>query len=220
MVQHYRSMLATTLTALVAVFLTGLLVAEARDARRAALAWKSAASASFVLLALSLHALDQGPFGVAIFTGLVLAALGDVALALPGERAFFAGLVAFLLGHVAYVIASATMTPPAEWLSPIDALPLLATAAVYPILAPHLGSLRRPVIAYMVTITVMVVAALAVRRAGYVHGDVLAAGAVLFYISDLSVARDRFVRRAFVNRAWGLPAYYAAQLLMAWAARA
>jgi len=41
----------------------------------------------------------------------------------------------------------------------------------------------------------------------------------LFYVSDLSVARDRFVARAFVNRARGLPAYYAAQVLMAWAAR-
>jgi uncharacterized membrane protein YhhN len=43
-----------------------------------------------------------------------------------------------------------------------------------------------------------------------------AAGAVLFYLSDLAVARHRFVRPAFLNRAWGLPAYYAGQLLLAW----
>jgi len=29
------------------------------------------------------------------------------------------------------------------------------------------------------------------------------------------VARDRFVRHQFSNRAWGLPLYYAAQLLLA-----
>jgi hypothetical protein len=29
------------------------------------------------------------------------------------------------------------------------------------------------------------------------------------------VARDRFVRHEFLNRAWGLPLYYAAQLLIA-----
>jgi hypothetical protein len=29
------------------------------------------------------------------------------------------------------------------------------------------------------------------------------------------VARDRFVSHQFVNRAWGLPLYYAAQLLLA-----
>ena len=41
------------------------------------------------------------------------------------------------------------------------------------------------------------------------------AGAFAFYLSDLSVARDRFVREALVNRLWGLPLYYAAQLCLA-----
>jgi hypothetical protein len=40
-------------------------------------------------------------------------------------------------------------------------------------------------------------------------------GAVMFYASDLSVARDRFVKRGFLNRVWGLPLYYAAQLVLA-----
>jgi hypothetical protein len=43
----------------------------------------------------------------------------------------------------------------------------------------------------------------------------IALGASLFAISDLSVARDRFVARAFVNRLWGLPLYFAAQLILA-----
>ena len=42
------------------------------------------------------------------------------------------------------------------------------------------------------------------------------AGAVLFFASDLGVARDKFVAPGFPNRAWGLPAYYAGQLLIAW----
>jgi hypothetical protein len=41
------------------------------------------------------------------------------------------------------------------------------------------------------------------------------AGALLFYLSDLLVARDRFVRPGIVNRVVGLPLYYAAQLLLA-----
>lgn len=41
------------------------------------------------------------------------------------------------------------------------------------------------------------------------------AGALAFTASDVSVARDRFVQHGFVNRAWGLPFYYAAQLLIA-----
>jgi len=42
-----------------------------------------------------------------------------------------------------------------------------------------------------------------------------AAGAVLFALSDLAVAQDRFVARSFASTLWGLPAYYAAQLLLA-----
>jgi uncharacterized membrane protein YhhN len=40
-------------------------------------------------------------------------------------------------------------------------------------------------------------------------------GALLFYVSDLAVARNRFVAPGFANRAWGLPAYYAGQMLLA-----
>ena len=36
-----------------------------------------------------------------------------------------------------------------------------------------------------------------------------------FALSDLSVARDRFVRPGFANAAWGLPLYFAAQLVIA-----
>ena len=207
-------------TCLVVALVGGLLYSEAREARRPALFWKAAASAGFVVTALLLGALDRGAFGAFILLGLVLSAAGDVALALPGQRAFLLGLVAFLLGHVAYIVACATIGRVGEWIAPPSLLPAVATGVVYSMLAPHLGSMRVPVVAYMATITVMVAGAIACERSGVAHGAELLAGALLFYVSDLSVARDRFVRRTFVNRAWGLPAYYAGQLFLAWAARA
>ena len=85
-----------------------------------------------------------------------------------------------------------------------------AAAAVW--LWPHLGRMRIPVLAYIVVITVMVWGGLAV--AGRVPW-LVPAGALLFYVSDLAVARDRFVVRRFASRAWGLPAYYLAQVLLA-----
>jgi hypothetical protein len=57
--------------------------------------------------------------------------------------------------------------------------------------------------------------ALAAGSFSYRVSWLLAAGAFGFYLSDLSVARDRFVAPAFVNRLWGLPLYYAAVLLLA-----
>jgi uncharacterized membrane protein YhhN len=43
----------------------------------------------------------------------------------------------------------------------------------------------------------------------------VALGALAFTASDVAVARDRFVQGEFSNRAWGLPLYYGAQLLIA-----
>ena len=40
-------------------------------------------------------------------------------------------------------------------------------------------------------------------------------GAVAFFVSDLAVARERFVRSSFLNRAWGLPLYYGGVILLA-----
>jgi uncharacterized membrane protein YhhN len=74
------------------------------------------------------------------------------------------------------------------------------------------GGLRGPVVAYIAVITVMVAASIATKK------PLVAAGAFAFYLSDLSVARDRFVSPGFVNRLWGLPLYYGAQILMAYTA--
>ncbi len=70
-----------------------------------------------------------------------------------------------------------------------------------------------PVRAYMAVIGVMSALACAVTAAGGPWQA--AAGALAFTASDVSVARDRFVRHEFLNRAWGLPLYYGAQLLLA-----
>jgi uncharacterized membrane protein YhhN len=44
---------------------------------------------------------------------------------------------------------------------------------------------------------------------------VLLAGAIGFLASDVAVARERFVARSPWNQRWGLPLYYASQLLLA-----
>ena len=61
----------------------------------------------------------------------------------------------------------------------------------------------------MAIITVMLVTASSSGRLG------LYAGAALFYLSDLAVARQRFVAPGFENKLIGLPLYYAGQLLLA-----
>jgi uncharacterized membrane protein YhhN len=70
-----------------------------------------------------------------------------------------------------------------------------------------------PVRAYIVVISIMLCLAFGAWRAG--ASPLLLLGALSFYLSDLSVARDRFVQQDFFNRLWGLPAYYLGQLCLA-----
>lgn len=197
-----------------------LVFAEYRALVRLRFAAKLVASAAFVVLAAP--AWGASTFATWIVAGLVLGALGDAALLGHGKRWFLAGLVAFLAGHLAYVAAFAELVAPSRWPAEAGLLaiaPIVVGAGVLAYLWPRLGSLRVPVVLYVAVIVAMVIGALAVHHAGALPDPArtrLLAGALLFFVSDLAVARDRFVVRAFSNKAWGLPAYYAGQLAIAW----
>ena len=160
--------------------------------------------------------------GHAIVTGLILGAVGDACLLAAGKRWFLGGLVAFLLGHLCYVAGIAMVEPAERWLADagwLVVLPVAIGVGVAAWLWPRLGSMKLPVLGYVVTICAMVIAAIAAGRGAalpFANRLRLLVGACLFFASDLSVARDRFVARSFTNKLWGLPAYYAGQLLIAW----
>jgi len=190
-----------------------------RDLSRVKIVSKSVAAASFV--AVGWPALAHGTYGRWMFAGLVFGAIGDVCLLGHSTRAFLAGLLAFLAGHLAYVVGFGHIVPPDGWprlAGPLAAIPLAMGIAVVAYLWPRLGTMRGPVLAYVLTIVTMVVGALAIRPWAP-HGTMLAIGAALFFASDLAVARERFVVRDVRNKLWGLPAYFAGQLLIAWAVR-
>ena len=154
----------------------------------------------------------------AVLVGLVFGLIGDVCLALPGNRAFRIGLFAFLAGHILYVRAFAGLTRPADWASPVQLIFVAASAAAYWWLRPHVGRMRVPVVVYLVVITLMLAGAWAVFRRsgpGATGGTIVWTGALCFYLSDLFVARQRFVTSQVVNRLIGLPLYYAGQFLLA-----
>lgn len=195
------------------VGISGTVWGEARESPRIKLLFKPLASTGFILAALLSGAL-RSDYGTMILVGLALSFLGDVLLISMDLRAFRGGLVSFLLGHVAYAVAFWKLGPSWGWCLGVG-IPLLVVAAVVMRwLGPHLGKMFMPVVAYVVVITTMVV--LAAGTVGMDGGAVRVAGAVAFYLSDLSVARDRFVAKGFINRAWGLPMYYGGQLLLAY----
>ena len=190
--------------AAVAILVAAHLAAEALKAATPRAVTKVAASLGFVAVALLGGV--EGWFEAGILAGLVLSVAGDALLLSERRTAFLAGLVAFLLAHVAYAAAFAGVARPIAW----TALPLAAALGLaLRWLWPHLGTMKAPVVVYCLVISAMVWLALGVESRE------VRLGAVLFYLSDLLVARDRFVRPGFVNRLVGLPLYYAAQVLLA-----
>lgn len=207
----------TIVLAAAAPLLAALLRFEKAGNHRGVLAVKTPLSALFILAA----ALQPHPFPS--FTQLMLAGLifclgGDVCLALPGARAFRLGLVSFLVGHLLYCAAFFSIAALNAWTWAGWVACAAASWAVFRWLGPHLGALYGAVMAYVVVITVMA------TGAWTVFGDVriaaagrwmILAGALSFYLSDIFVARDRFVKSGFENRLAGLPLYYLGQFLLA-----
>jgi len=193
-----------------------LLFAEYRDNTRLKWLAKPAASASFIAVAVLSGALGSS-FCQLVLVGLVFCFAGDVFLISRAPRAFLIGMGAFALGHLAYIGAFTAIGTP---LTSMTTIPVILMGLMVFLslrwLWPNLGSFRYPVTIYSLIIGVMVIASIQTGAPSSASPYwPVALGAVGFAISDIAVARDQFVRREFFNRLWGLPLYYAAQMLLA-----
>ena len=197
-----------------ALAVAGLLAAERRHSQRGKWWAKPIASLAFVGTALAAGALES-TYGLLILAGLGLCLLGDVLLIPQGRIAVFrAGVFAFLSGHLAFAAAFLTQPLDLLWFAGAAVVLALLLWRVWRWLQPSVtADMRGAVVAYFVVIGTM--SALAVALAGAGGPWIVAVGALAFTASDVSVARDRFVKEEFFNRAWGLPLYYCAQLLIA-----
>lgn len=205
---------ALACSALTVIALAALLVGERRAHDGLRRASKPLASAGFVGTAV-VNGAAGSAFGRWILAALALSMLGDVLLLGRRNAPFLAGLLAFLAGHVAYAGAFVVRGVDGSWTAIAAAVVAAVAVGVGRWLLPRVGgAMRIAVVAYIVVICAMV--ALAVGAVGASAGVWVAVGAVLFWVSDLAVARDRFVAPGFDNRAWGLPLYYGAQLVFAW----
>ena len=190
-----------------------LLVSEARGLRAGVWVWKPLASTGFVATALAAGALDTS-YGRWVVAALVLSWWGDVLL-IPRARAAFAlGLASFLAGHLAFAGGFVARGVSLPWLLATAVVLVAPALVVLRWLAPHVpDALRLPVRAYVVAISSMV--ACAFGTWAHAGGGGLLLGALMFFVSDLAVARERFVAHGFVNKTWGLPLYYGGQLFLA-----
>jgi uncharacterized membrane protein YhhN len=154
--------------------------------------WLTKPVASGCFLALAISVADwQQPYARWIMLGLCLGAVGDQLLIRAHQRAWFlSGLVVFLLGHLAYVLAFLSVDP--EWL-----FRAVVSAAVLLVLVWRWigsgvpGPMRAPVLTYLMVIGLMLVVAIGAQST---VGQLPVLGAFLFATSDVLVARERFVK--------------------------
>jgi len=190
-----------------------LVVAESRDWPIGRAIFKIIASSAFVVIAVQLNG-TASLYGRLILAALALSLVGDIFLLSRQSRLFILGLISFLMSHIVFSMAFAHR--PLSDSALVIGLAIMSCVglAVLLWLWSHLRGLYRvAVTAYVVAIVAMCSLAIAASAASGTW--LLAAGALAFAASDISVARDRFVAPGFTNRAWGLPLYYAAQISLA-----
>ena len=203
--------MSSFLIAAFTAFMVGVLLrAEAGGDRARRTVAKVLASSGFVALGVLRY--EGSSLDGLLLAALVFGAVGDVLLAF--EKTFDVGLIAFLVDHLLLIVVFCRVVS-----LPIWPLPTLFAFAVVGIavlgwLWPNLGRRKVPVCGYIAAITVMVWGAMGCASVGALPWWVGAA-AVLFMLSDILVARQRFITEDFRNRLVGLPMYYAAQLLFA-----
>jgi uncharacterized membrane protein YhhN len=168
---------------------------------------------------------DSGTTMLWFAVGLLFCLAGDVFLMLP-KNFFIAGLIAFLTGHIFYIIGFNPLPPlkPPQLLVAgiVTLLVLLTSTQLYRRIAQgleHGGNhkLKMPVLVYTLVISVMLISAIfTLLRGGWkpFHSLAATAGAALFYLSDAILAWDRFVCPLPNGRVKNMITYHSGQFLL------
>jgi uncharacterized membrane protein YhhN len=165
---------------------------------------------------------DDGLVKRWIVIGLGCSLAGDIALLWP-VQGFLVGLVAFLLGHLSYLVALTRRvkflaSPPA-----FGAWAIVAARVLAGLWAGVPAELRAPVLVYVCALGAMAAQATSVwlARRGQVDGPrwrLVALGGALFVLSDAILAADKFVGGIPMPTLWNLSIYWLGQWFIACAA--
>jgi uncharacterized membrane protein YhhN len=202
---------------LVAVVVSGALAIYGAERR---IGWLHVAAKPLAtILLLAVVGRPSTPFAAWVDAGIALSIVGDVALIWSGQRAFLVGLAAFLLAHLAYVMAFGGVAVWSPHVAVVAVIALAVTAAMLRAIWPGAAGMHGPTVAYGVVISAMVISASATVGGPFGSGSLAAGGAALFYISDASLALNRFRRPLPHIHFWTLGVYWMGQLGIALAAR-
>ena len=153
-------------------------------------------------------------YKIFIVSGLLFSLLGDVFLIYP-EQHFKKGLIAFLIGHICYIIAF-TVSSGIHFTFWIFVPIIIAGMLYLRNIIPYSGKMKIPIILYIIIVVIM--GWVAMERLNYAPtlSSILSTmGAVLFMISDAVLAMNKF-RKPFISAELIiLTTYFTAQWLLA-----
>jgi uncharacterized membrane protein YhhN len=158
-----------------------------------------------------------------LYTGFILIALtlsfaGDILLIFQQNlKAFRIGLGFFLAAHLTYTAVFSIFGSISTTGAIISIFLIAIDILLYQLFKTNLGRLKIPVIAYLVAISVMLVQAFSTLNSLSLNNHqalMIISGAVLFFISDLILAVNRFWKPWKYNRI-SLGFYYSGQFLLA-----
>lgn len=178
-----------------------------------------------ILALIAWMVLEVGVSGPLIFftLGLVFSMIGDVLLMLPREQ-FIGGLVAFLIGHVCYIIGFNFKAPPVSFITfvMVVCVARIAWRIIRPLCAALLAkgqkALMLPVQIYAGVISLMLLSALiTIARPEWDSLPALFAsmGAGAFFLSDTLLAWNKFITPISKASIKVIVTYHVGQILIA-----
>lgn len=155
--------------------------------------------------------------------GILISLAGDVLLLISLDRLFLAGLVAFLLAHIAYLVGFNIPIPgPSAWgfiLAIIIGLgsTRVMRRIVVPLASKGQARMQTPVIIYSAVISLMLLSAM-LKMADVTWSTnaavLVGVGAFLFYLSDIILAWHKFVAPIQNGRIYNIGAYHLGQIML------
>ncbi|NVJ49443.1 MAG: lysoplasmalogenase [Gammaproteobacteria bacterium] len=176
--------------------------------------FKTLASLGLLAYWFSLAPATTSHYGGLIGLALLFGVIGDVLLLGRKTLLFALGMAAFALGHIIYMIAFSGFDSSTGSFFAGLLVMWICGSRVYVWLKPGIAQqLRLPVLLYGGLLTAMTALALSLRIDQ--HFTLMGLGALLFMLSDFFVATHRFKTPKLIDKAVGLPLYYAGQLILA-----
>ena len=220
--------LKVLLTALVVIgFVLQILFIKVEHEEKYVLAdiLKGSASLMFVIIGYLAYTRVNNPFNKLFFYGLIFGMIGDILLNLRfvfkknGQKIFLAGILAFLIGHILYLLALLPQAR-APWLYYFAAAGALAAAGLLIYIFKTMDvKLAFKIFGVFYLGAVFIMSAIAIGIAIFIPNTrslVYAIGAVLFTASDVVLIFNTFSGvTKFSMRITNLLLYYMGQILIA-----